>query len=238
MKRKAPRKDKKDKPNKKNVGWNGFLKITKIIELNNIITKNNDSKSSANKKEKKSKTDIDNNRNNLNKNNMDKGENTQNIYNFDKERNINVNKKANENTVFQSSFKENSFYDNIKISNGKNINNDEKINNTGIIASNINSEFKNVAADPNGIIEKNEADIVEVKGDGNCLYRCFSYFLFGTQNFYLNIKKLIIEWIEYNYEKFTSFFGDDDINNITKEQLAKEDSIIQKKKIHGGAIYI
>ena len=239
MKRKAPRKDKKDKPKKKNVDWNRFLKITKIIELNNIITNNNDSKSSANKKEKKSKTDIDDNRNNLNKNNMDKGENTQNIYNFDKERNINVNKKANENTVFQSSFKEKSNYDNIKISNGKNINNDEKINNTGIIASNINSEFKNVAADPNGIIEKNEADIVEVKGDGNCLYRCFSYFLFGTQNFYLNIKKLIIEWIEYNYEKFTSFFGDDDINNITKEQLAKEEfDYTKKENSWGGDLHI
>ena len=87
------------------------------------------------------------------------------------------------------------------------------------ISSNINSEFKNVAADPNGIIEKKDADIVEVI----CLYRCLSYFLFGTQNFYLEIKNLIIEWIENNYEKFTSFFGDEDANNGTKQQLAFEE---------------
>ena len=65
--------------------------------------------------------------------------------------------------------------------------------------------------------------IVEIKGDGNFLYRAFSYFLFGNQNYYNNIKNLIIEWIENNYEIFTSFFGDDDSINVSKEQLTKEE---------------
>ena len=77
--------------------------------------------------------------------------------------------------------------------------------------------------DPKGIIEKKDADIVEIKSDGNCLYRAFSYFLFGNQNYYNNIKNLIIEWIENNYEIFTSFFCDDDSINVSKEQLTKEE---------------
>ena len=46
---------------------------------------------------------------------------------------------------------------------------------------------------------------------------------FGNQNYYNNIKNLIIEWIENNYEIFTSFFGDDDSINVSKEQLTKEE---------------
>ena len=88
---------------------------------------------------------------------------------------------------------------------------------------NIYSQFKNIIYDPKGIIEKKDADIVEIKSDGNCLYRAFSYFRFGNQNYYNNIKNLIIEWIENNYEIFTPFYGDDDNINVSKEQLTKEE---------------
>ena len=105
-----------------------------------------------------------------------------------------------------TSLEENSASDNEKKYNSKIWDNEGNLNKNWIITSNINSEFKNVAAEPNGIIEKNDADIIEVKSYDNCLYRCFSYFLFGSQNFFLEIKNLIIEWIENNYDKFFSFF--------------------------------
>jgi len=66
------------------------------------------------------------------------------------------------------------------------------------------------------------------KKNGNCLYRSFSYFLFGTQIYYQEIKKLIINWIENNYEQFTNFFLDDEKNNINNN--------IQKNKILGEEI--
>ena len=69
------------------------------------------------------------------------------------------------------------------------------------------------------LLKKKDVDVVEIKTDGNCLYRSFSYFLLGTQDFYLENKNLIIEWIENYYEKFIQFFGDDDKNHITKEEL-------------------
>ena len=59
-------------------------------------------------------------------------------------------------------------------------------------------------------------NIIEITGDGNCFYRCVSYFLLGDQEYYEEIKNLIIEWIENNKEMFISFFGDDDKNNISK----------------------
>ena len=46
----------------------------------------------------------------------------------------------------------------------------------------------------------------------------------------MNIKNLIIEWIENNYEIFTSFFGDDNSINVSKEQLAKEEYEYTKKQ--------
>ena len=108
-----------------------------------------------------------------------------------------------------------------------------------LISNNINSEFKNASYAPNGIIDKNEAYIVDIKQDGNCLYRCFSYFLLGNQDYYLEIKKLIIEWISNNYEKFTSFFGDDDKLNLTKEQLAHDEfEYTKENNSWGGDLHI
>ena len=54
--------------------------------------------------------------------------------------------------------------------------------------------------------------------------------------FFLEIKiiililKIIIEWIENNYEIFTSFFCHEDIINVSKEQLAKEEYEYTKKQ--------
>ena len=88
------------------------------------------------------------------------------------------------------------------------------------ISSNNNSEFKNVALDQNGIIDKKEVDVVETKKDGYYLYRSFSFFLFGNQNYYIDIKNIIKyknRMDRIQLRKISSFFGDDDKSNVTKE---------------------
>ena len=84
-------------------------------------------------------------------------------------------------------------------------------------------------------ISHNDVQKIEIDGDGNCLYRCLSFFLLGNDKFYENIKNEIINWIEENMETFKEFFGDDDINNISKEKLAEDEyNYIKKKDSWGG----
>ena len=79
---------------------------------------------------------------------------------MDKKRNINDNIKPIDKKERSTSVEENSASDNDKKYNSKNCDNEENLNKNWIIKSNINSEFKNIAAEPNGIIEKNNAYIV------------------------------------------------------------------------------
>ena len=53
-------------------------------------------------------------------------------------------------------------------------------------------------------------NLVEITADGNCFYRSISYLLLGDENYFENIKELIIHWIENNYQQYVSFFSDDD----------------------------
>lgn len=244
MKRKAPKKKKRKITKKKNNDWNTLLQITKILELNNIINTNENEKSSSDSNKNNvisKKPEINNkiiikvlfNKNNILKNDNLKSanikENKNSIDNLDINNADNNNVVTNKKSISDKNYnnKEWDEIDNFNIKIKKNDSKENSIKNNlndiGIISSNINSEFKNIAGNPNGIIEKNNADIVEVKGDGNFLFRYFSFFLFGTQIYYLQIKNLIIEWMENNYDKFTTFFGDDDNHNLTKEQLTKEE---------------
>ena len=68
-------------------------------------------------------------------------------------------------------------------------------------------------------------------------YRCASYYLTGNENNYKNVKDLIIQWIENNYNEFLIFFGDDENNNIKKEVLAKHEFEYIKKKDSWGSYY-
>jgi len=70
-------------------------------------------------------------------------------------------------------------------------------------------------------LNSDEISIKGIRGDGNCFYRCLSFFFLNNQEFYEDIKTCIINWINNNYKTFENFFGDDDANNITKETLAK-----------------
>ena len=59
--------------------------------------------------------------------------------------------------------------------------------------------------------------------------------MLGTENYYKEIKKEIIDWIEGNKAKFIEFFGDDDENNIKKEELAEDElNYIKAKNSWGG----
>ena len=53
------------------------------------------------------------------------------------------------------------------------------------------------------------------------------------QKWYTNVKDLIIQWIENNYNEFLNYFGDDENDNIKKEVLAKHEVEYIKKKIVG-----
>ena len=154
--------------------------------------------------------------------------------------NIHTNKKENNRVV---EIKNNNNHKSIQkeesISKKSLSNNDENNNTNNKISENINSEFKNIAYDPNGIINKNDAEIVEIKQDGNCLYRAISYFLFNDQNYFQAIKDIIIDRAKNNYEIYCDFFGDDEKNGIKKETLAlKEFEYMKKKDSWGGDIQI
>ena len=34
---------------------------------------------------------------------------------------------------------------------------------------------------------------IKIIGDDNCLFRCFSYFLYNSQNFHMKIRKIMVQ---------------------------------------------
>ena len=91
------------------------------------------------------------------------------------------------------------------------------------ITRNINKRFEEIVHTNNPIL-LDDINIIEIKKDGNCFYWAISYFLLGSEEFYMNIKELIMEWIKHKYVLFLNFFSDDDDeNNISREILAKEE---------------
>ena len=73
-------------------------------------------------------------------------------------------------------------------------------------------------------------NIIPIIKDGNCFCRCLSYFFLSDQDYYKEFKYIIIEWIENNYNNFVNFFLDDDINQISKETLEKQELEYIKNK--------
>ena len=78
------------------------------------------------------------------------------------------------------------------------------INNYPIENLDINANFINIVRTLNPI-SKNDITILKIKGDGNCFYRCLSFFLLGNDEFYEDIKNEIINWIDNNRETFNDF---------------------------------
>ena len=212
MKKKCLKDSKKYKIEKKNCDWNEFLKIIQNFNITFYPKENNDKTNLNNKEIIKVDIDKNTNRKDLSHNDGSSKKGMSQINTEENKRSAipnNINKVSNKTYEEQKSNhykiinKKNSEINESIINNNSNnniINNKENYKDhlnynqdKKIIGSNINSQFKNAACAPNGIIEKKDVDVVEIKTDGNCLYRSFSYFLFGTKDFYLEIKNLIIE---------------------------------------------
>ena len=70
---------------------------------------------------------------------------------------------------------------------------------------NLNYKFKEIVK-TNNPISAEDISIIPIIKDGNCFYRFISFFLLGDENYYMNIKELIINWIKDNYLHFENFF--------------------------------
>eukprot|EP01134_Creolimax_fragrantissima_P002431 CFRG2431T1 len=51
--------------------------------------------------------------------------------------------------------------------------------------------------------------LVESEGDGNCQFRSFSYQLYGTQEHYKHVRKLIAGWMREHPNSFNFYFGNE-----------------------------
>ena len=65
----------------------------------------------------------------------------------------------------------------------------------------------------------------------------FLFFLLGNQEYYIDIKNKILEWIEKNFELYETFFSDDEINNIDHKELAKKEFEDMKNDNSWGSFY-
>ena len=63
---------------------------------------------------------------------------------------------------------------------------------------NVNFDLKKVVKKKNPI-KADQLKLILIDQDGNCFYRCLSYFLLHTTDYYQDIKDIIIDWIEKNY---------------------------------------
>lgn len=62
-------------------------------------------------------------------------------------------------------------------------------------------------------------------------------FFSGNSEYYEEIKQLIIEWIENNYEDYLEFFGADEANNLPRDYFAKKELDYIKSKNSWGSHY-
>ena len=143
------------------------------------------------------------------------------VLNIEPQINLNYDKKENAKKVNKklilSEFSKNN--DNNKNTFGGELQNN-LLNKQTVI--NINNKFKNIVK-TNNPISADDISIKPIVKDGNCFYRSISFFLLGDENYYMNVKELIINWIEANYLLFESFFSDDTVNNIGKKEVAKQE---------------
>lgn len=78
---------------------------------------------------------------------------------------------------------------------------------------------------------------VKIIGDGNCLFRCFSYFLYNNQNFHMKIRLNLSSYIKNNWEQFKNFvIGNCYYKNITNGNEYYE--FMSKNGIYGNELEI
>ena len=117
-------------------------------------------------------------------------------------------------------------------------NTDCKINfhNNKKLITNVNSDLKELISD-NKNLPVSKINLIPITGDGNCFYRCVSYFFINDEEGYEEIKAIIIEWIEHNYNQYLDFFGDDENNYLSIEEIAKRELDYIKLKDSWGSDY-
>ena len=64
----------------------------------------------------------------------------------------------------------------------------------------------------------------QITGDGNCYYRCLSYYYRGTEDYHLEFRQLISELFENNLDKFISSYPDPDI--LGEKEPENEEEIL------------
>lgn len=73
--------------------------------------------------------------------------------------------------------------------------------------------------------------IINIVGDGACLFRAISFHLFGTQNYNFEVRKQIVEYVLIYWDNFSILSQDENGDNYkTKEEYKKE---MLKKNTYG-----
>lgn len=65
----------------------------------------------------------------------------------------------------------------------------------------------------------------EVKGDGNCLFRCFSFYLYGNEENHLQVRAQIVSHIYNNWETYSNFIVGNTSYHINFDHM----SILQER---------
>ena len=85
-------------------------------------------------------------------------------------------------------------------------------------------------------LKKEDYIVKEITPDGNCFYRCLSYFYRQKENDYNEFRQLITNYIEQNIDYYLIFISDEEVN-IKNEDGLSDDEIIKKKKDYLLKIY-
>lgn len=79
---------------------------------------------------------------------------------------------------------------------------------------------------------------IKILGDGNCLFRAFSYFLYNTQEKHRNVRLKIVSYILSNWDFYQPFIiGDESYNQILLNQNAYKVYMSTDSK-YGGEVEI
>ena len=76
-----------------------------------------------------------------------------------------------------------------------------------------------------------DAEAFRMIGDGNCLFRSFSYFLFNTQNFHFALRRNIKQDIFNNWERYSGFL------NFNTDRWASHSSFEYRTYISQDGVY-
>lgn len=92
----------------------------------------------------------------------------------------------------------------------------EKSNSSIKIINEIENNYKSHDLDYMNYMEK------DIEKDGNCYYRCLSYYYRNTQEYHLEFRKLISEIFENNLDRFIDNYPDNNILGIPEPKNKEE----------------